>query len=108
MNCPLENTDTAGILLDYCSRKLDAERTLILERHIELCPACREFAENQRAVWSALDSWEAAPVSADFDRRLYARIAEPAGWRDRLASMLRPVMVYRGVPAMAALCLIVT
>jgi hypothetical protein len=108
MNCPLENTDTAGILLDYCARKLDPERTLLLERHAELCLACRKFTENQRAVWSALDSWEAPPVSTDFDRRLYARIAASNGWRDRLAAILRPVMAYRGVPAMAALCLIVT
>ena len=46
----------------------------ILERHIAICPACREFAAGQRAVWQALDTWEAAPVSPDFDRRLYRRI----------------------------------
>jgi len=106
MNCPLQNTETAGMLLDYCARKLDAGRAAILERHIELCPACRQFAENQRAVWSALDAWEADAVSPDFDRRLYRRIEADWGWRDRLAQAVRPLFAYRGVPAIAALCLL--
>ena len=44
--------------------------------HIEACPACREFAGGQQAVWQALDAWEPAAVSMDFDRRLYARIEQ--------------------------------
>jgi anti-sigma factor RsiW len=108
MNCPLENTETAGVLLDYCTRKLDAQRTELLERHIGICPACRQFAENQRAVWTALDSWEVPPVSDDFDRRLYAQIDAAPGWRDRLAAALRPVFAYRAVPALAALAVILT
>ena len=74
MNCPLETRDNAQLLLDYCTRKLEPESVAILERHIALCGACREFANSQRAVWDALDAWEAAPVSPDFDSRLYRRI----------------------------------
>ena len=74
MNCPIENRESAEILLAYCARKLDAGSSAILEEHIKICPACREFAEGQQSVWKALDAWEAAPVSPDFDRRLYARI----------------------------------
>lgn len=46
----------------------------IFERHVALCPACQAFVETQSAVWSALDAFEAMPVSEDFDRKLWAKI----------------------------------
>ena len=73
MNCPLETRENAQLLLDYGTRKLEPETVAALERHIAICGACREFVSGQRAVWQALDAWEAAPVSADFDSRLYRR-----------------------------------
>ena len=108
MNCPLETPETADLLLEYCTRSLNAERTAILERHIALCPACRRFADDQRAVWEALDSWEAAPVSADFDRRLYTRIENDQSWRERMWRAVRPLFAYRGIPAAATACLLLT
>ena len=74
MKCPIEIHENAELLLAYCARKLDPETQTILERHLAVCPACRDFKAGQEAVWQALDSWEAVPVSADFDRRLYRRI----------------------------------
>ena len=62
---------------------------------MEICPACREFAAAQRVMWSALDTWEAAPVSQDFDRRLYQRISGSFRW-DLLVRPFRPLMVRRG------------
>ncbi len=106
MNCPLETPETARLLVDYTSRKLGPEETALLERHLDLCPACRRFADAQSTVWSALDTWEAAPVSADFDRRLYRRIESENSWTDRLRSAFRPLLAYRGVPAAAAACLV--
>src|SRR5689334_10903068 len=106
MNCPLETPESAELLLDYCSRKLSAETAGLFERHMEMCPACRRFAEEQRAVWSALDTWEVQPVSADFDRNLYQRIEKSRSWRDSLSRWLRPVMAYHGVPAAVAACLV--
>jgi hypothetical protein len=108
MNCPLENPETADLLLEYCARNISPENSAILERHIAVCPACRNFAEGQRAVWEALDSWEAAPVSADFDRRLYARIENDHSWRERVWRVFRPLFAYRGIPAAAAACLLLT
>lgn len=75
MNCPLENNNSE-ILLDYCSKQLSIESTLMVEAHLESCAECRSIAASQKAVWAALDEWEAAPVSADFDRRLYQRIEQ--------------------------------
>jgi anti-sigma factor RsiW len=75
MNCPLENNNSE-ILLDYCSRRLSLEATLLVEAHVEHCPECKGMTASQKAVWDALDQWEAEPVSADFDRRLYARIEQ--------------------------------
>src|SRR4051794_11236202 len=106
MNCPLETPETAELLLDYCARKLNPESTAIVERHIAICPACRDFAEGQRAVWSALDSWEAPPVSAGFDRRLYERIENDVPWWDALVRPFRPVIAHRGIAAIAAVCVV--
>ena len=75
MTCPLQ-TDNADVLLDYCARSLDAERTAMLETHMKSCAECREMAAAQSEVWAAMDAYEAEPISADFDRKLYARIEE--------------------------------
>ena len=47
----------------------------VMVRHMSSCPECRKFADAQAHVWSALDAWNAEPVSLDFDRELYARIS---------------------------------
>lgn len=73
MTCPLQ-TGNADVLLDYCARALDSERLSMLETHMQSCPACREMAASQSEIWSALDAYDAEPISADFDRKLYARI----------------------------------
>lgn len=75
MTCPLQ-TDNADVLLDYCSRALDPDRKAMLDAHMRDCAECRGMAAAQAQVWEALDAFEAEAVSADFDRRLYARIEE--------------------------------
>jgi hypothetical protein len=83
-HCPLASgEENVDILLDYCNRKLDPALVEIFEKHMEVCNACRAFAESQMAVWDALDAFEAMPVSADFDRKLMARIEreESSLWR---------------------------
>lgn len=110
MNCPLETRENAQVLLDYCTRSLEPESVATLERHIAICGACREFADRQRAVWQALDAWEAAPVSADFDSRLYRRIEAQVSWWDLLVRPFRPlrhVTLGRTLPAAAMACLLV-
>lgn len=107
MKCPIETRENAELLLAYCARKLDAESTAILERHMEICPACREFADGQRAVWEALDAWEAAPVTQDFDRRLYRRIDREVSWWNLLLRPFAPAFVRQGLPIAAAACLVV-
>jgi hypothetical protein len=107
MRCPVETRENADMLLAYCSRKLDPESTAILEDHMRICPACREFSSGQRAVWKALDAWEAAPVSADFDRRLYQRIEKEVSWWDLLMRPFRPLLFRQGLPVAAAAALVV-
>src|ERR1017187_10642785 len=80
MNCPMESREHAQWLLDYRAGKLEPESAARLEEHIATCGACREFARGQRAVWEALDGWEAAPVSGGFDRRVYERIEGQGSW----------------------------
>lgn len=109
MRCPIETQESAELLLDYCARKLPAEQTALLERHMASCAACREFRDGQALVWEALDSWQATPVSPDFDRRLYARIAEEdkSSWWRRAASTLAPFFARPLIPVTAAACLVV-
>jgi anti-sigma factor RsiW len=108
MNCPLETRENAQLLLDYCTRKLEPESVAILERHIAICPACREFADSQRSVWQALDAWDAAPVSPDFDRRLYRRIEAQATWWSLLIRPFRTPTLRRSLPATALAGLLLT
>ena len=93
MECPLLTQQNADLLLAYCARKLDSESMTVLERHMEHCDACREFGSAQKLVWEALDSWEATPVSMDFDRRLYRKIEaeQQKSWLGRIFSPLMPV-----------------
>jgi anti-sigma factor RsiW len=102
MNCPLESHEGSALLLAYSSGRLEPESTVRLQRHLEMCPGCRQFVESQSAVWRALDSWEAPPVSADFDRRLYQRIERQVSWWDMLVRPFRPVFQSRSLPIAAA------
>lgn len=106
MTCPLE-TQNAELLLAYSANKLDAETALLVERHLAICPACREFVANQRAVLAALQTWEVPPVSPDFDRRLYQRIEKEVSWWDLLIRPFRPMLVRQGLPVAVAACVVV-
>ena len=75
MNCPFESREPE-VLLDYAAGRTAPGSTAILEAHIASCAECRQFVSVQRSVWSALDGWDAAEISPDFNRRLYARIDE--------------------------------
>ena len=107
MNCPLDTPENAQVLVDYCARELAPEAAAILDRHVARCGACREFVAGQRAVWEAMDAWEAAPVSADFDSRLYRRIEAQTSWWEPLVRPFREVTLRRAVPAAAMACLLV-
>jgi len=99
-----ENVDA---LLEFAAGRLDNEAGARLEAHLETCAACREYVGGLRAVWQSLDAWEAPPVSADFDRRLNARIAQEVSWWDRLLMPFRPALVRRGLPIAAAAVVVV-
>jgi anti-sigma factor RsiW len=84
MGCQKNNPDW---IVAYSAGTLDAPSQAALELHLLECPECRHLAESQKAVWSALDHWPAAPVSPDFDQKLYARIAqqEQESWWQRMS-----------------------
>jgi hypothetical protein len=106
MNCPLESRENAHLLLDYCARKLEPEFMSVLERHIADCSACRKFTSGQNIVWQAMDGWEAAPVSPDFDRRLFRRIEARVSWWDLLLRPFTTAAIRRGLSAAAMTCLL--
>lgn len=76
MNCPLQKTEGADLILDYCSNRLEPDQVIAFERHFQNCEECARVVEAQMAVWKALDSYEAMPVSDDFDEKLWKRIEE--------------------------------
>jgi anti-sigma factor RsiW len=95
MRCIKETKEGAELLLDFCAGSLDRARSSEFERHIATCGECRECVNAQRALWETLDQWKAPAVSADFNERLYSRIAEePAGWRKWVPAILRPATPY--------------
>ncbi len=102
MHCPLETHEGPALLLAFSSGRLEPESTVRLQLHLEVWPGCRRFVEDQTAVWRALDSWEAPPVSADFDRRLYQRIEQQVSWWDLLIQLFRPLIHSRSLPIAAA------
>jgi anti-sigma factor RsiW len=76
MTCLINNKQGTETLLDYCAGTLGPERAKALENHAVECGACREWIAAQKSLWNALDQMEAPEISADFDARLYARIAQ--------------------------------
>jgi anti-sigma-K factor RskA len=106
MNCPINSGDGEH-LLDYAAGKLTGEPRARMELHIANCPDCREFAGGQQTVWQALDAWEPAAVSMDFDRRLYQRIEQKATWWSRITGSLNPLFRHALTIAAAAGVLVV-
>jgi anti-sigma factor RsiW len=90
MICPLQSEET-DLLLDYSAGRLNAAKRASVEQHMDTCARCASFRADQAAVWDALDLWEPAPVSLNFNRNLWHRIdaaaAEP--WYKHLAQSLR-------------------
>lgn len=83
MICLANHREGLEILLDYSSGALDPSRRREVDLHAQNCAECRRLVEAQCTVYSALDEWRAPEVSADFDQRLYARIAadKPSFWQ---------------------------
>jgi hypothetical protein len=107
MTCPLQ-TEQTDLLLDYSVGRLDARGMAVLAQHMETCRDCASFANEQKAVWDALDLWEPAPVSMDFNRSLWQRIdaAAAAPWYTSLAESLRFANWKPVIPLTAAVLLI--
>jgi anti-sigma factor RsiW len=93
------------LLLDYCAGKLDVDQTVMLERHLSVCPECAQVSKSLHSVWEALDQWHAPEVSADFDRRLYARIEQQGTlpsyrqWLNQICDLLFRPAVPLGIAA---------
>jgi hypothetical protein len=108
MSCEIRSEEHTDRLLAYAAGKLRGEAAAKLELHMRSCKECEGFGQSQSHVWNLLDSWEARPVSADFNRQLYARIdaAASASWLERLGAsvsdFLRPVFARPAFPLAAA------
>jgi anti-sigma factor RsiW len=105
--CPLQSEEHAQLLLSYCARQLDPASTATLQRHIELCPACRRALESQQLVWEALDTWDHTPVSDDFDDQIFRRLqgSERPEWAARLAQWSAAISWKPALPAAAIFAL---
>ena len=64
------------VLLDFVAGSLDPRLIAQVEKHAVECGACQTFVAQQAEVWAALEGDAAPAVSADFDARLYSKIAE--------------------------------
>ncbi|MFN7992824.1 MAG: zf-HC2 domain-containing protein [Bryobacteraceae bacterium] len=107
MNCPIERRESEA-LIAFAAGELEADAAVELERHLESCAACRSFADEQMALWNALDTWKPPAISADFDQRLYRRIREETSrhWWQRLLFPLEAMPMRQVFPLAAAACLL--
>jgi hypothetical protein len=105
MKCPLETGKMAEILLEYPTGRLDPAVRAALDKHLVGCEACRDAIDEQTAIWKAMDAWEPAPLSMDFNRRLWQRIdrvaVEPwysslAGWKPMLPTAIAALLLVAG------------
>jgi len=110
MNCPLKSEDTLDTLLDYAAGTVDPAKSTRIEQHLTVCTECTAFLAGQTEVWKALDAWEPAPVSMDFNRQLWRRIdaAAAAPWYRKLADSLSMGAWKPALPLTAALFLVAT
>lgn len=106
MKCPSNSWEEAD-LLAFSENKLEAPRAVRLNEHLQSCAVCRTVVEQQKAVWEALDAWEAPAIAPDFDRRLYGAMEQDGGRWNRWLEPLRLLLVRQGLPIAAAACLIV-
>ena len=109
MNCPTKKNEDAEILLDYCARTLSPVQAAEFEVHLQECADCSRLVEAQKEVWGALEAWTPAPVSINFDARLYARIAREQAappWQLWLRRIFQPALPYplwkSAIPLIAA------
>ena len=100
MNCPFESREPE-VLLDYAAGRTAPRSSAELESHLAVCAECRQFVSVQKVVWSALDGWDAAGISPDFNRRLYARIDEEER-ANPLLRQLRAIVARWPVPEWSA------
>jgi anti-sigma factor RsiW len=102
MTCP-QQTEETDLLLDYVAGRLPATQTAALAEHVAGCPNCARFATEQTTVWKALDEWEPAPLSMDFNRRLWQRIDAAAAipWYKNFGAIWKPA-----IPLTAAIVVI--
>lgn len=109
MICLNKNKQGTETLLDYCAGTLEPERAAAVENHARECAACRTLIAEQTNLWKALEEMEAPEISADFDARLYARIASeqarPAwrAWWDRMSLSGLSLPGHRWAPLVAGL-----
>jgi len=71
MICLTKNDQGAELLTGYLAKTLDTAGMAEVDRHIQECADCRGLV----SVWEKLDEFAAPEVTADFDARLYARMA---------------------------------
>jgi anti-sigma factor RsiW len=113
MSCQIGSEEHPDHLLAYAAGKLPVEAAAKLELHMKSCAECAAAGKAQKAVWNVLDAWQPGPVSADFDRRLYARIeaAESASMVTRIVrsvrELFRPVLAQPAFALSAATLVIV-
>ena len=108
MNCPINDENSADVLIDYTAGRLDQLTISLVEQHVAICATCARFVREQDAVWKALDAWEPEVLSTGFNRRLWSRIdaLEAAPWHTRVAHWLRFADWKPAFPLAAAIVII--
>jgi anti-sigma factor (TIGR02949 family) len=77
----------------YLDGELPHHKVLLLEAHLEECPACMKVYEAEQKLWGLLKDWREVEPSAGFVEDFWqraARMPASAGWWTRMVDFLRP------------------
>ncbi len=76
MKCPSKSIGGEARVLAYVAGQLSGREELDMVSHVRECAGCAALVRSQSAVWDLLDACESPAVSADWNRRLQARIEQ--------------------------------
>jgi anti-sigma factor RsiW len=77
-------------IIPYLDGRLEPDTRQPIERHLNVCPACRTRLEELRSVLALMNEWRAADPSPGLERALRERLAAETEKAESAWAWLRP------------------
>ena len=66
----MQCSDFQKLISAKLDKELNSEEGQILSRHLETCPACREFEKSLRDLQTSIQTWENVEIPIDLENRI--------------------------------------